>query len=109
MSEHREKAVELLAERLYRYAALQQGWSKRWPEATEGTKDSWRQDARLHLEQLDSHLQRMYWERFREAVLGDGDLVEELFMAHQRNDISPILRDALNKARDLMEEESDGK
>jgi hypothetical protein len=49
-------AVEVLAERLYRFAALQQGWAGRWPDLSEPTKDSWREDARSHVAAITSHV-----------------------------------------------------
>jgi|GEM_PF-728157 len=45
-------AVELLAERLFRFHAINTGAITRWPDTAEGTRNGWRQDARSHLEAI---------------------------------------------------------
>lgn|GEM_PF-4156126 len=45
-------AVELLAERLFRFHAINTGAVTRWPDTAEGTRNGWRQDARSHLEAI---------------------------------------------------------
>lgn len=42
-------ANELLAECLFRFAAIRDGSAKRWPDLHESDRNSWREDARLHL------------------------------------------------------------
>jgi hypothetical protein len=47
-----EKAVELLAERLFRFHAIATGSAARWDTTSITTKNSWREDARSHLTKL---------------------------------------------------------
>jgi len=46
------KAVELLAERLFRFHAINTGSDRRWDRAADATKNGWREDARSHLAKL---------------------------------------------------------
>jgi hypothetical protein len=73
-----EKAVELLAERLYRFAAIQQGWSKRWPDLLPSTQNGYRNDARCHLEKLTPLLALEVRERL------EGFLDSPAFLDHLR-------------------------
>ncbi len=97
MSSHREKALE--AVRL-----LREGWRGRLLSAEEHGQ------LREELQAAEPHLQRMYWERFREAVLGP----EAVWAAGARlpgsEDDSAedwakeTIEAALDKAQGLMEE-----
>lgn len=101
MSEHREKAVE---------AATRAYW-KGFDRAGPGPQRGMLADHDAALQGADSHLQRMYWERFREAVLSPETIeaagTESMTQHHFRpySYITKTLFEAaLDKAQDLMEE-----
>lgn len=105
MSEHREKAVAAIAKSRHERNLMHTG-ERPW-----GTPHCQAGD---DLQAAEPHLQRMYWERFGEAVLsgkkisGDLSFLDLVFGAEFGHEDIEALRDALKKAQDLMEGEDRG-
>jgi hypothetical protein len=116
VSEHREKAVEAAAKARHG-RALHEHWADVGGERRERLLE----EARLDLQAAEPHLQRMYLERFRELLLGDGAVamakLRHSLLANYNaparaaalEDARAGLEAALDKAQDLMEGESGGK